>query len=58
MIRALVNTGQIRAQPVLPHRINGQFIMEGLTAGFMYTAAGMLAFLLPNCHSPHTQAWP
>lgn len=35
-------TGQVRPQPVLPHRINGQYIMEGLTAGFMYTAAGWL----------------
>jgi len=39
-------TGQIRSVAFQPHRINGQYIIEGLSAGFLFTMGGLGIVLL------------
>ena len=38
-------TGNEKPQAILPYRLNAQYIIEGLAAGFMFCAGG-LAFIL------------
>ena len=38
-------TGAVKPQAILPGRINGQYIIEGLTAGFLFCVGG-LGFIL------------
>mmetsp|Transcript_9490 Transcript_9490/g.19654 ORF Transcript_9490/g.19654 Transcript_9490/m.19654 type:complete len:155 (+) Transcript_9490:137-601(+) len=39
-------TGAIRSVPFLPNRINSQYIIEGLSAGFLFTVGGCSVILL------------
>jgi hypothetical protein len=32
--------GRQRPQAIMPHRINGQYILEGLVASFMFSLTG------------------
>eukprot|EP00518_Triparma_eleuthera_P007717 CAMPEP_0182481088 /NCGR_PEP_ID=MMETSP1319-20130603/36781_1 /TAXON_ID=172717 /ORGANISM="Bolidomonas pacifica, Strain RCC208" /LENGTH=106 /DNA_ID=CAMNT_0024682675 /DNA_START=75 /DNA_END=392 /DNA_ORIENTATION=- len=39
-------TGRQKPQAVMPYRINGQYIIEGLSGGFMYCVGGIGFVLL------------
>ncbi|KJE97865.1 hypothetical protein CAOG_07944 [Capsaspora owczarzaki ATCC 30864] len=43
--QTLDERGNVRPQPFLPYRINGQFIIEGITAAFMF-ALGAIGFIM------------
>lgn len=45
--------GNIRPEVILPHRLNAQYIMEGLTAGLVYAmgAVGCLFLYFTSSHS-------
>ncbi|CAJ0954918.1 unnamed protein product, partial [Mesorhabditis belari] len=44
-----------RPQAILPGRINGQYIMEGLAAAFMFTLGGVGFILLDKVNEPQLQ---
>ncbi|TKR59434.1 hypothetical protein L596_029103 [Steinernema carpocapsae] len=46
--------GMTRTVAVMPYRVNGQYIMEGLMASFMFTLGGAGFIILDNCNSPLT----
>uniref|UniRef100_A0AC34QAE4 Oligosaccharyltransferase complex subunit n=1 Tax=Panagrolaimus sp. JU765 TaxID=591449 RepID=A0AC34QAE4_9BILA len=46
--------GISRPQAILPYRINGQYIMEGLVGSFMYCLGAVGFIILDNCNSPMT----
>ncbi|KAE9555327.1 hypothetical protein FO519_001486 [Halicephalobus sp. NKZ332] len=46
--------GNSRPQAILPYRINGQYIMEGLAASFMFVLGGVGFIVLDNCNNPMT----
>lgn len=35
-----VPTGKVKPQPFMPQRMNGQYIMEGITGAMMYSLGG------------------
>jgi hypothetical protein len=43
-------TGQYRPVAFMPYRINGQYIMEGITGGMMYSLGGLGLILLDVAH--------
>lgn len=45
-------TGRIRPVAFMPYRLNGQYIIEGLTGGMMYTLGGLGLVLLDRVHAP------
>lgn len=38
----------------MPYRVNGQYIMEGLAASFLFTLGGLGLIVLEQTHSPST----
>ncbi|KAL7071763.1 hypothetical protein ACQ4LE_008596 [Meloidogyne hapla] len=46
--------GHNRPVAIMPYRINGQYIMEGLGASFMFCLGGIGLILLDKCNSPLT----
>ena len=46
--------GQSRPVAIMPYRVNGQYIMEGLVASFMYCLGGIGLILLDKCNGPMT----
>jgi hypothetical protein len=46
--------GNQRPVAILAYRINGQYIMEGLVASFMFLMGGMGFVILENCNNPLT----
>ncbi|XP_034237066.1 oligosaccharyltransferase complex subunit ostc isoform X1 [Thrips palmi] len=43
-----------RTVAILPHRVNGQYVIEGLTSSFMFTLGGLGFIVLNQTHSPTT----
>lgn len=43
-------TGQLKPVAFMPYRVNGQYIMEGITGGMMYTLGGLGLILLDVAH--------
>lgn len=39
-------TGHVKSIPFMPNRINGQYIIEGLSAGFLFTLGGFGIIML------------
>jgi len=46
--------GNSRPVAIMPYRVNGQYIMEGLAASFMFTLGGVGFILLDLCNDPLT----
>uniref|UniRef100_A0A7E4WAU2 Oligosaccharyltransferase complex subunit n=1 Tax=Panagrellus redivivus TaxID=6233 RepID=A0A7E4WAU2_PANRE len=46
--------GNQRPVAILPYRINGQYIMEGLVASFMFLLGGLGFIILDRCNNPLT----
>ncbi|KAJ1524551.1 hypothetical protein ONE63_011039 [Megalurothrips usitatus] len=43
-----------RTVAIMPHRVNGQYVIEGLTSSFMFTMGGLGFIVLNQTHSPST----
>ncbi|KAE8746973.1 hypothetical protein FOCC_FOCC006393 [Frankliniella occidentalis] len=43
-----------RTVAIMPHRLNGQYVIEGLTSSFMFTMGGLGFIVLNQTHSPST----
>lgn len=43
-------TGAVRPVTFMPYRINGQYIIEGLAGGFLYTLGGLGIVMLDQAH--------
>lgn len=43
--------GRARSQAILPWRINGQYIMEGLASSFLFTMCGIGFVILDQIHT-------
>jgi len=46
--------GNSRPVAFMPYRVNGQYIMEGLAASFMFTLGGLGFVLLDQTNNPQT----
>lgn len=46
--------GHTRPVAFMPYRVNGQYIMEGLAASFMFTLGGSGFIILDQTHNPNT----
>ncbi|CAB3383451.1 Hypothetical predicted protein [Cloeon dipterum] len=46
--------GHSRPVAFMPYRVNGQYIMEGLAASFLFTMGGLGFVILEQTHSPAT----
>uniref|UniRef100_T1JA09 Oligosaccharyltransferase complex subunit n=1 Tax=Strigamia maritima TaxID=126957 RepID=T1JA09_STRMM len=46
--------GHSRPVAFMPHRVNGQYIMEGLAASFLFTMGGLGYVVLDQTHNPTT----
>ena len=46
--------GNSRPVGIMKYRVNGQYIMEGLAASFMFTLGGIGFIILDNCNHPLT----
>ncbi|XP_059485172.1 oligosaccharyltransferase complex subunit ostc-B [Neocloeon triangulifer] len=46
--------GHSRPVAFMPYRVNGQYIMEGLAASFLFTMGGLGFVVLEQTHSPAT----
>ncbi|VDN58330.1 unnamed protein product [Dracunculus medinensis] len=46
--------GNAKPVAIMKHRINGQYIMEGLAASFMFSLGGIGFIILDNCNNPLT----
>ncbi|KAI5632994.1 OST3 / OST6 family, transporter family domain-containing protein [Phthorimaea operculella] len=46
--------GHVRPVVFLEHRINGQYIVEGLAAGFLFSLGGLGFIILDRTHNPST----
>lgn len=44
-------TGKAKPVTFMPYRVNGQYIIEGLSGGLMYTLGGFGLILLDQAHS-------
>jgi len=44
--------GNSRPVAFMPYRVNGQYIMEGLAASFMFTLGGLGFVILDQTHNP------
>lgn len=44
--------GNSRPVAFMPYRVNGQYIMEGLAASFMFTLGGLGFIILDNANAP------
>lgn len=43
-------TGKVKPVTFMPYRINGQYIIEGLSGGFLYTLGGLGLIMLDKAH--------
>jgi len=46
--------GNNRPVAIMPYRVNGQYIMEGLVASFMFSLGGVGFIILDKCNNPLT----
>uniref|UniRef100_A0A915BQU3 Oligosaccharyltransferase complex subunit n=1 Tax=Parascaris univalens TaxID=6257 RepID=A0A915BQU3_PARUN len=46
--------GNARPVAIMQYRINGQYIMEGLAASFMFSLGGLGLIILDRCNNPLT----
>uniref|UniRef100_A0A0N5AGS9 Oligosaccharyltransferase complex subunit n=1 Tax=Syphacia muris TaxID=451379 RepID=A0A0N5AGS9_9BILA len=46
--------GNARPVAIMQYRVNGQYIMEGLAASFMFTVGGLGLIILDKCNDPLT----
>jgi len=46
--------GNNRPVAIMPYRVNGQYIMEGLAASFMFSLGGLGFVILDKCNYPST----
>ncbi|CAJ0578192.1 unnamed protein product, partial [Mesorhabditis spiculigera] len=44
-----------RPQAIMPHRLNGQYIMEGLAASIFFSLGGIGFIMLDRIHEPQLQ---
>eukprot|EP00878_Enallax_costatus_P001590 GHUV01001741.1.p1 GENE.GHUV01001741.1~~GHUV01001741.1.p1 ORF type:complete len:139 (+),score=30.61 GHUV01001741.1:110-526(+) len=48
-------TGKIKPQPFMPSRMNGQYIMEGITGAMMYSLGGLSLIALDQVHNKRVE---
>ncbi|WIA09756.1 hypothetical protein OEZ85_009134 [Tetradesmus obliquus] len=47
-------TGKVKPVTFMPHRMNGQYIIEGISGAMMYTLGGLSLIALDQCQSKRT----
>lgn len=49
--------GRRRAEVIMPHRINGQYVVEGLSAGFLFVLGGLGVVVLDRFAARPPSSW-